>query len=77
MQFLKYNIFQLHYLGTTSFLRYNSEFVRDGSLDGEIICNKDMGGLKTLQGWSRGTFLLLMLVGILSTGNLCTGMCLK
>ena len=60
------NVFSetLHYpwipsLGTSEFLIKNPGFVEDQSLTDETMCNKDTGGLKTLQSWSRGIFFIV------------------
>ena len=53
-------IFIFHFfLGTSDFLIKNPGFVEDQSLTDETLCNKDTGGLKTLQSWSRGIFFIV------------------
>ena len=45
--------------GTTDFLTTNPGFLNDDSLENELLCNKDTGGLKSLQCWSRGMFFVV------------------
>ena len=42
----------------------------------KLFATKTRVGSKPCSAGHGGCFLLLVLVGILSTGNLCTGMCL-
>jgi hypothetical protein len=37
----------------------NPEFVENQEVQGDMVCNKDTGGLKTLQCWSRGIFFIV------------------
>ena len=46
-------------IGTSAFIHSNPEFVENQELQNVITCNKDTGGMKTLQAWSRGMFFIV------------------
>ena len=45
-------------VGTSDFLLENPDFVQDQTEEA-LVCNKDTGGLKSLQCWSRGMFFIV------------------
>jgi hypothetical protein len=51
--------FLCHCAGTSQFLNAHPEFVENQELETEFSCNKDTGGKKTLQCWSRGMFFIV------------------
>ena len=44
---------------TSDFIRNNPEFVENQTTVGEIVCNKDTGGLKAFHSWSRWLFFIV------------------
>ena len=45
--------------GTGKFLAENADFLQKNATAATTSCNKDTGGRKTLQSWSRGTFFVV------------------
>ena len=52
-------IFVFISLGTGQFIQENGKILSEENSSTHTECNKDTGGRKTLQSWSRGVFLVV------------------